>query len=338
MFEGNEPELDPTRVQRSADGRPYIRVACPNSDRVEMVEQPTTGGVFSQQMRLCVDGRAPSTKRAGGTVQCPKCKGKGFKLQLYTRCTTFVSAMEERHALEAWQQRIVLTGVGVDAGLLDRLNHIDPDDRDALDALAADAFTVGEGRAKAQKGTDLHKLTEYVDRGEPLPRNLVDPDTGVVRPVTLQDRADVAAYVRLCVELGLEVLDIETFVVEDEHRIGGTFDRLVLMPHNGEGGWLCLFCQLPVIADVKTGRVDYGAGKMAQQLAVYAHGRRYDPATGERTDLDACPHVGIILHVEQGEGRAAAYVLDLEAGWAAVELSAQVREHRRVNRDWMRPL
>lgn len=320
--------IDPNVLERDALGRPRIRVECPNVDKVE----PVTVAGLTQPMRLCVEGRAPSTKRAGGTVQCPKCKGRGYKLVAYTRCTSFVGVLDDRSALEKWQKRIVLAGMSVEPWLLDDVRAAGPEDRDVLDRIADRAFEAGDGYEKARKGTDLHKLSELVDAGEPLPDQLWNADAGAHRPVTLQDRADMAAYVRVRDALGLVYLERELFVVEDEHKIGGTFDGLAgFSTADQADAWSAERCSCgkPVIVDLKTGRTDYGQGKMAQQLAVYAHGSRYDPATGERTPLDACPHVGIIIALPQGTGEATWLLLDLELGWRTVTLSEQVRDYRR---------
>lgn len=272
--------------------------------------------------------------RSGTTKQCPKCKGKGYVEKLYSRCTSFVSVLDDTTQLQAWKLRITLTGLGVDHALLAELDRTDPDDKDALNSIAERAFEVGDGHAKAQKGTDLHTLTEYVDKGWPLPASLTDFETGQERPVTLQDRADLAAWLRVKTELDVDIIGSERFVVNDDYQIGGTYDRLVeqivFTP-------LC-DCRAPMILDLKTGRIDYGAGKIAQQLAVYAHSKDYDPVTGERTDLDICTHVDIVVHLPQGTGEATVHVVDLEAGWAAVELSSRVREHRRMAKEMIWPL
>ena len=285
---------------------------------------------------MCVDGRAPSAKRAGGTVQCAACKGKGYVEKLYSRCTSFVSVLDDTTQLQAWKLRITLTGLGVDHALLAELDRTDPDDKDALNSIAERAFEVGDGHAKAQKGTDLHTLTEYVDKGWPLPASLTDFETGQERPVTLQDRADLAAWLRFKEDGFYDwvFLGSECFVVQDDYQIGGTYDRQAV-PRFLRGP---CHCGKPLILDLKTGRIDYGAGKIAQQLAVYAHSKDYDPVTGERTDQDVCTHVGIVVHLPQGTGEATVHVVDLEAGWAAVELSSRVREHRRMAREMIWPL
>ena len=309
VFHNPGPEVDPTRVRRhKGTGAPFVKWPCPDVDG-------------------CVDGRVPGA-RAGRDKQCPSCKGKGYVERLYSRCTSFVGVLEERSALESWRQRIVLTGLGVDHGLLKRLDEADPDDRAELNAIAEEAFQVGEGHERAQKGTDLHRLSEYVDNGWAFPEFLTGDD-GIERPVTLQDRADMAAWKRTMADLDVTTVASEVFVVNDELAIGGTFDRVVAEPVRGGVPTAICRCRLPYILDLKTGRVDYGAGKIAQQLAVYSRSSNYDPATGERSPLAVCAHVGIVIHLPQGTGEATVLLADLEAGWEAVQLSARVRDYRK---------
>ena len=305
VFHKPGPEHDPNKVRRSKDGRPYVWVDC----------------------QECDNGKVPSAK-TGRPVQCPKCKGAGRKETLFSRCTSFVGVLEERSQLERWKQRTILIGFNREPDLLFDIGSVDPDDRDALHALIDKAFEVGDGHVRAQKGTDLHSLSVYVDNGWRLPEMLWNED-GDDRPVTLQDRADMAAWKRTVTDMNLTMLAQELFVVNDEYRIGGTYDRRVTWPATP-----CP-CGKPTILDLKTGRIDYGQGKIAQQLAVYAHSRDYDPATGTRTAQDVCEHVGLVIHLPQGTGKATVHTADLVLGWEAVALSAAVRVHRREQADML---
>lgn len=346
--------IDRNGIRRSKDGRPYVKVRCSRAAAPEGRKFASNHGV-SEALAECVDGRIPG-KRPGITKKCPKCDGEtGWKDTLYSRCTSFVGALEDRQNLEAWQKRIVLLGLAADyhstqrplghPSLLARIRETDPEDAATLDALADEAYRLGDGYRAAQKGTDLHALTELVDSDSPL------PDDG---SVSLEDRRDLAAYVRVCEEYGIEHLDMERFVVHDGLKIAGTYDRRV---QSWDPRLRCMMCDgqewdstvggetlrllthsKPKVLDLKTGRIDYGAGKMAQQLAVYANASAYDPETGERSEQDVCPHVGFILHLPQGTGTASLHRLDLVKGWEAVQLSALVREHRRISRDWIEPV
>lgn len=297
------PTYDRNGVRRSKDGRPYVKIPCPEPE--------------------CVLGRVPG-KRPGTTKACPKRCTEGVKEVLYTRCTTYVGALEDRQNLEAWQKRIVLLGLKASGLLADRLQVIDIDDREALDALAAEAYEAGDGHRAAEKGTDLHGLTELIDSGQPLPER-----------ASLADRADMAAWVRITEEYGLRMLDIERFVVVDRLKIGGTYDRRA---DSDDPRMACPHCDRPKVVDLKTGRIDYGAGKMAQQLAVYSRGRAYDGFTGRRSPHRVCQHYGYVIHLPQGTGTASMHRLDLTLGWQAVRLSKAVREHRRESKGWMEPL
>ncbi len=158
--------------------------------------------------------------------------------------------------------------------------------------------------AKANMGTALHKFTESVDRGETI--------TGVLPEVT----RDVDAYVECMKTAKVTVDQIECFVVLDEYKIGGTFDRIVT--HKGKR----------YVLDVKTGRLDYGMGKIAMQLAVYAHARHYDPLTFQRTDLDVDLERAIVAELPAGTGKCFLRWVDIASGWEAVQLAGQVRAWR----------
>ncbi len=353
---GDEAPQDPTKVRRSKDGRPYVKVPCPDAYPVGSCAscgEPATTRIILDSTETfaclrhfnvwktpekCVNGRLPG-KRPGTTKACPTCKGKGDQREvLYSRCTSFVDVMESRNQLEAWKRRVDFIGLHEDPTISERLWDTSPDDRAALDALVEEAFEAGDGYVKSQKGTDLHALSEDVDRGLILGTSLFREDGTEPPEVTLQDRADMAAYRRTMEVHGIEVLDIECFVVNDRFRIGGTFDRRVAI-----GAWpkdrFCQECNgAPYVLDLKTGRVDFGAGKMAQQLAVYANSENYDPLTGKRSPLDVCPHVGLILHLPQGTGTASLLTVDLVAGYEAVALSDRVRNYRNVSKKWMEPV
>jgi hypothetical protein len=303
VVDAPEEVFDRNGVRRSKDGRPYVKVHCGGCD----------GG-----------GRVPGV-RAGTTKNCPTCKGKGnAKEVVYTRCTSFVGVLESRQNLEAWQRRITLLGLAVDGTLWADLLACDPDDRDAIDRIADRAFEIGDGHAAAQKGTDLHLLSEAVDEGGPF-----------AIPASLADRVDMAAYARARDRHRLRFTDAEVFVVQDDLKIGGTFDRRAIWPDHHT---VCSCPAEAVIFDLKTGRVDYGQGKICQQLGVYAHSQRYDPETGDRRPLDVCQKYGLVLHLAQGTGEARLLTADLVEGWRAVQISADVRAHRRESKGWLMDL
>jgi hypothetical protein len=77
-------------------------------------------------------------------------------------------------------------------------------------------------------------------------------------------------------------------------------------------------------------------GKIAMQLAVYAHSLAYDPDTGGRTETGVSLDRGVVIHLPAGEGRCELHEVDLAAGWEAVQIARQVRDWRK-RKDLSRP-
>lgn len=227
----------------------------------------------------------------------------GGKPVAYTRCTTFVDCLEDKFNLQKWEKRMVAIGLTLRPDLLLAASAC-RDDKSKLDTVCDQAKEAAQGSASATTGTALHALTEQHDRGL---------DVG---PIPDTARADLNAYVQATA--GLEHLGIEEFVVHDGLQIGGTFDRLVR--YQGE----------TFIADLKTGSVDFGMGKIAMQLAVYAHCVRYDARTHERSPLaDVDRKRAIVIHLPAGAATCRLLWVDIAAGWEGVQVARAVREWRK---------
>jgi len=228
----------------------------------------------------------------------------GHKAIGYTRCTTYVGCLDDTYNLSKWQQRMVAIGLADRPDLLLAVSATQRDDKSGLDRIAAQAMDAAKAGAASTTGTALHALTERIDRGEQLP---------IVPAAHLDDLDAYRAATR-----ELEPVLIEQFTVLDELRIGGTPDRVVR--YRGDG----------YIADVKTGSIDWAAGKIAMQLAVYARSMPYDHATGERTPypLPVDTGRGIVIHLPAGTGKCTLHWVDLDAGWNAVRLAGKVRDWR----------
>lgn len=221
----------------------------------------------------------------------------------YTRCTTFVDCIEDKVGLQKWMQRMTALGLAQRPDLLLSVTAHAEDKRE-LDRLCEAAKEHAGSSAAATTGTALHALTELVDRGQELP------------PVPAGSAADLDAYREATAEL--KAVFIERFCVQDRLQVGGTPDRIV--EYQGER----------YIADIKTGSIEYGALKIAMQLAMYAHCALYDVATGERTHHHASTSRGIVIHLPAGQATCELAWIDLEAGWSAVQVAAQIREQRRL--------
>lgn len=237
----------------------------------------------------------------------------------YTRCTTLVDALDDKTTLTAWKQRMTAIGLAHRPDILAAVTAVtDPDSKTGkgeLNRLCDQALEAAGASAKATIGTTLHALTERWERGEDI--------TGHV-PAGQEDT--IRAYQEAITGARLQAVQIETFGVHDDLQVAGTWDRIFQAPDGRR-----------YIGDLKTGSIDYSAGKFAMQLAVYSRCVQYDPATGARTPLPGVDQDrAILIHLPEGQGRCDLYWLDIAAGWQAVRLAWQVRQHRRHRRDhWL---
>lgn len=265
----------------------------------------------------------------------------GGKPKGHTRTTTFIDCIEDKSSLVDWKTRNVLIGVTRRPDLADKARELDPEepaDKKALNKLVEQAEDAAGANEKSRRGTYLHDLSEYVDRGEPLPKTISGADLD-----------DMAAY--MMATSVLKVIAIEQFVAVPELSVGGTFDRLSYYDGPGPDG-------KPIagnfITDTKTGNIQYGKLKMASQLGVYSRGKLYDHtkfpvdpddkkalAAWKKTEFTAdqaaaayspLPPVnqdwGIIVHLPAGEGVCNLYWVDLNIGWALAQLALTIRKSR----------
>lgn len=222
----------------------------------------------------------------------------------YTRATTFAGTLEDTYNLGKWQQRMTAIGLSQRPDLMLAVAAHN-EDKTKMDEVCESALEAAKASSAATIGTALHALCERMDR---------DLDLGVVPTAYI---ADLAAYKEATADL--VPLQIESFTVVDDLQVGGTPDRVVVLPDGRV-----------VIADIKTGSIEWGIGKIALQLALYAHGELYDIATGERSDLGPVdPDIAVIIHLPAGQGYCELVEVDIAAGWAATPLVKQVRDWRK---------
>lgn len=228
---------------------------------------------------------------------------EGGKPVGYTRCTTFIDSLSDKTNLMQWKMRLVAQGLSQRDDLLLRVGQTPPDDKTAFNKLVNEAADVAGMSAAAELGTQIHEATERFDHQREVgPLGKYQPDLDAYAINTLP----------------IEYLAIEQFRVQDNLQIGGTADRIAKI--DGKS----------VVCDIKTGGL-YDVGKMAMQLAVYAHSVPYDPATGQRGQ-DTPPmdtERGLLIHLPAGQGECTLYWLNLNAGWQAVQIAHQVREWRK---------
>lgn len=249
---------------------------------------------------MTVTGPAPTIERDGYGRPLIVPPGGG-KPKAYTRATTFAGTMEDTYNLGLWQQRMTAVGLSERADLLLAVSA-HRDDKKRLDEIVEQAKEAAQAHAAATTGTALHALAEQLDRGQVVP----------TVPEAYLD--DLAAYARTT--QGMTHLHIERLLVLDDLKVAGTPDRVV----EYKGG--------RYIADIKTGSITYGMGKIAVQLALYSRGHLYDPETGQREPLGVDQRNALVIHLPAGTGTCSLHWVNIAAGWEAVQHAAWVRSWR----------
>ncbi len=259
----------------------------------------------------------PQRDRWGRPLIVPPGGGKPIG---YTRTTTVAKTLDDEGALTKWAQRMTAAGLvrrpdllALIASRLTPGGDIPEGAKNDVNDLCDQAKEAAAASAAANMGTALHAMTELADAGAPLAN---------IPPALAPD---LAAY-RLATG-PLEHLAIENFVVLDDWKVAGTFDRLVRMP---DGRTL--------IADLKTGQdLAYSWRSISVQLAIYAHGVLYDD--GHRTPLPADVDLttALVIHLPVGKATCTLHELDIAAGWEAFQHSMWAREWRQ-RRDLARPI
>lgn len=220
--------------------------------------------------------------------------------------------------------------------------------KDALDAIVEEAAELAGRNDKARAGTHLHSLAEISDeKGIDAVRKMHESgetirneETGEDVPITKTDLASIEAYAARMTRLGAKVLYSEAVIVNDELGYAGRLDRVLLvkLPE--------LKVQTPegiivrkadgrarrYIADIKSGSLEYGAGKISRQLSAYALGDVYDLETGERTRHSAATDIALVFHLPQGAGVCTVHVVDIRTGGLLLKLSGEVRRARNTGR------
>jgi hypothetical protein len=272
------------------------------------------------------------------TGQLPIAKGTGEpirRLVTYTRPSAMGNYCEDQYGLGKWRAAVALWGAFRAVGQTMRIavlairGYDDKADKQALYGLVDRCQAIADIDHAADHGTALHAIFEQHDKGFDL-------------PYLGQDQPALDAYAEAIT--AFDIVASETFVVVDQVegtwiRAGGSFDRLVtprrpiaITDRNGKVLGVVLPGQL-IVVDLKTGSSsDYYGVKYRLQLWLYAHGRRYDPKTGERTPLGARTDFALILHVPAGGDSATWYWVDLRNGIELARTALAVREHRNLGK------
>lgn len=235
----------------------------------------------------------------------------------YTRVSTLAKTLDDTQNLQTWSNRMTALGVAQHPTLATELVDKTPDDKKHVDRIVEQAKQHMDANKGARKGTNIHYITELLDYGE----STADVDE--------EDLADARAYQVAARTLNMEPVAAECFVANIHVRAAGTFDRLML--HNI--GY--------VVTDIKTGNSPdpkyasrYNSLAWSMQLATYANAQPWSNGFLRWEDWGfATPYTrfGVVWYIPRGSGVCYPIRVDLEAGWAAARLAAQVLQTRRVN-------
>lgn len=250
----------------------------------------------------------------------------GDKAEGYSRVTTIAKTTDEGGGLMPWKATMAVCGTlrrrGIRAQWEALINATgDPwyageEAKAKCKRLVEEAAEAGGATDRREIGVALHAITAHVDRG-------LDPQH--LSPETMRD---LAAYTDALITNGIfiDIHMIETTVVLDSYKVGGSFDRLVRVRGHDK----------LMVADLKTGAdISYSDSSFAVQIAGYAHGEAIyqqgaTPADDVRLPMpDVDQHEGLVIWLPAGEGRCELFTVDLDTGWEGFELSMAVRAWRK---------
>lgn len=235
----------------------------------------------------------------------------------------------ERHALIDWKLARTAEGIAQDPGLQD-LVIAAQGDKEKMKTLVWRAINRARGDEGADKGTARHEAAEKLD--------FLGWDA--LGPLSPRMRADLEAYQEAT--RGIDMVLGEMFVVDDVHKMGGTFDRV------------CYYQGRYYIADLKPPDTGWGQGAHAIQFAIYSRCELYNWNLAQRmlaakdktikdTNLRAALpgpidlERAIVIHVPRdGIGRAYTAWVDIASGWKGFQLAGGMR--RWQNRDFQESL
>lgn len=311
-----------------AEGRSTVTL--PNGAQVEVLDRPE---VPLEIPRHKGDGR-------------PKIRiGSSAKFYYAKRASKYGEVIENKYLINKWKIRAAVFGMTRTPALVRRGQAVlafedksNPDRhaelRQSWEEIASEAIDVARTGDRAAEGTALHTLSELADQGADLSH--LDATT----------MAAVNQWRRIISHF--EILATESFVVDDEFGVGGSFDRLV-RPRGvmrGPDGEVRLTPDDVVIVDLKSNQSSkyFGAGYRVQQR-VYSRGTPYVHVTDEQAaagDTGRRPWPGgqapnqqwaLIPHVPlESPADAGLMWVDLTRGQQQLELAAAIYADRAADK------
>lgn len=221
-------------------------------------------------------------------------------------------------ALEQWRKRQVAIGMMLEPRLAERV-AVDPDNREAVEAVCEEAMQLAGAHHAANRGTQRHRASELADTGGTL--------------LTDQQRDDAEAWRRTIEHHGLEIdpAFVEGFAIWPDYGVTGRFDRIAR--YRGRH----------VIVDLKSGEnsVKYPQGT-AVQLALYARAPLVSArinVSGDRStvtewapppaDLDLS--TGYVVLLGDGMEVGELWEIDIEHGWLGAQHALSIVDWRKAH-------
>lgn len=237
--------------------------------------------------------------------------------EAYTRISTLAGMLDDSKGLVDWAAAHAMLGLVKDEALTARVTHLAvahkrpwySDGKKPLKELVKRAQDKGGASTASDMGTAFHGVCEERDKG-----NIPD-----FVPRGMQPWVDARA---VALEEFEPVL-IEPFVINDQLKAAGNPDRYLRHKKTG----------IVYAADDKTGADEpkYPM-KVTVQVAIASRASLYDQRTGRRTPIECDQTRGILIHtpILTEKPQSTLYWLDLEKGWELAELSATVRDKKKI--------
>lgn len=274
----------------------------------------------------------PYVTRDFGPLDWPDGVDKPLNGHLYDRPSDISGNLDTKENLSPYHQCQAVTGLMLDKALATQFKALVAEHgiftwrnaKQEAKALLKAARNAGGEEYVSGMGSGFHRYAHLRDIGQEVDVNLT---TAALEPW-------LDCY-QEAMESRFEVLDDECFIVCDDLedpdgpgdiKCAGNFDRLLRDKVTGE----------VVIGDIKTGATDNEwAMKPTIQIAIYAHGVRYEQETGRRWPIheDISLTKGVLIHVPMaggGDPCCDIYPLDLEEGWRLAQLSMDITRSRKM--------
>ena len=208
-----------------------------------------------------------------------------------------------------WTPSRIVDGITTDPTLADRWINAEPHTRTRL---LAEMKRTGGGNTKADRGTQFHRYAELATRN-------IDVD------IPDEFAPAINAYLTALDDAGLTIVTTEQFVVDDHHRLAGTFDAIVATPDN-----------VNRILDIKTGGLRPLARIQLYGYAIAPHyftqGLPLDGSEDVRTPKPVCDtQLAYIAHVDIDQARCRIIPVGLTDGILLFDTIATIDWLRTVN-------